>query len=180
MPGEAQLDVRLAHERAREVATRDQLLRIVSSHDVSRWIFTRCVFIDQSAIPHSHPVLTLHTRHLSDDDLLLSTFLHEQIHWFVWMQSAAAASAMQEFRARYPALPHEPPDGAADHHSTYLHVAVNYLELVAMEDVAGDHRARAVFDFWVTDHYRAIYRLVLDERAAIAAIVERQRLLPGR
>ena len=29
----------------------------------------------------SHPVLTLHTRHRRDDDLLLSTFLHEQLHW---------------------------------------------------------------------------------------------------
>jgi hypothetical protein len=40
------------------------LERLLKQYDLSKWIFTRKVIIDQGEIPHSHPVLTLHTRHL--------------------------------------------------------------------------------------------------------------------
>src|SRR5262249_41281436 len=65
-----------------EAQTKEQLLRLLKTYDVSRWIFTKSIVIDERAIPHSHPVLTLHARHLQDDELLLSTFVHEQFHWF--------------------------------------------------------------------------------------------------
>jgi hypothetical protein len=33
-------------------------------------------------------------------------------------------------------------------------------------------------EFWATDHYRAIYRLVLDHEAAVGEVVKRHGLLP--
>lgn len=47
--------------------------RILASYDLRRYTFTYQVIIDEKAIPHSHPVLTLHTRHLGSDEQLLST-----------------------------------------------------------------------------------------------------------
>ena len=80
-PGQAPpLDIRLAHDSGAERETARALRRLVETHDVGRWIFTRTVVIDERQIPHSHPVLTLHTRHLGDDDMLLAVFLHEQLH----------------------------------------------------------------------------------------------------
>ena len=76
-----QIEIELAHGSQAEEATRDALLRLVGEHDVSAWLYTHRVIIDQTAIPHSHPVLTLHTRHLGEDEHLLSTFVHEQFHW---------------------------------------------------------------------------------------------------
>lgn len=76
------------------------------------------------AIPYSHPVLTLHTRHLKDDLALLSTFVHEEYHWYET------------------AHPQE------------------------------------VIQFWTTDHYRGIYKLVLDHEADIGPVLERHRLFP--
>jgi hypothetical protein len=58
-----------------------QGMRFLDKYDLTPWLFTRAVVIDDDATPHSHPVLTLHTRHLRDDLLLLSTFIHEQSHW---------------------------------------------------------------------------------------------------
>lgn len=75
------MTVTLARDRDDERATRDELLQLLEAHDVARFTYTRTISIDDDAIPHSHPVLTLHARHLDDDDLLLSTFLHEQAHW---------------------------------------------------------------------------------------------------
>src|SRR5580765_554879 len=66
-----------------EQDTKAQLERLLKKYDLSKWIFTKSILIDAKEIPHSHPILTLSTRHLLDDDLLLATFVHEQLHWFV-------------------------------------------------------------------------------------------------
>lgn len=79
----APLAIELITTDERSVATKVQLERLLDSYDLSPWLYTRSVAIDADAIPHSHPVLTLHTRHLDDDRLLLSTFVHEQLHWFL-------------------------------------------------------------------------------------------------
>jgi hypothetical protein len=174
----AEYEIRLAHDSDREARTRDQLVQILSTHDVSRWVRTHQIIIEQMAIPHSHPVLTLNTRHGSDDGQLLSTFLHEQIHWMMTERSDATRAALQDLRAIYPALPVGLPAGAPDLESSYLHLIVNYLELVAMEEAAGAAEAARVFVTWCNDHYTALYRIVLNDRARIAPIVERHGLLP--
>jgi hypothetical protein len=70
------ISISLKHGDAKERATQSQLERLLSQYDLTQWISTMSVVIDEDAIPHSHPILTLHTRHLRDDDLLLSTFVH--------------------------------------------------------------------------------------------------------
>ena len=57
------MEVTLAHGTEAEAQTRNQLQRLLKTYDVSGWTWTGKVVIDQDAIPHSHPVLTLHTRH---------------------------------------------------------------------------------------------------------------------
>jgi hypothetical protein len=44
-------------------------------------ILTDEVLIEKGSIPHSHPILTLNTRH-TDPLLITKTFVHEQFHWF--------------------------------------------------------------------------------------------------
>ena len=78
--GQATIEIRLRQGTTGEAQTRDQLRRLLATYDLSPWLYTRSVVIDERAIPFSHPFLTLHTRHLKDDDLLLSTFVHEQFH----------------------------------------------------------------------------------------------------
>jgi len=77
------LKISLGHNSVSERDTRDQLDRLLHKYDLSKWFYTKEIAIDDEAIPHSDPVLTLHTRHLKDDDLLLSTFVHEQMHRFL-------------------------------------------------------------------------------------------------
>jgi hypothetical protein len=73
------LDIVLANDTPRERAARDQLRRLIAAHDLRGWVFTNQIRIEQGAIPQSHPVLTLNTRHLDDDDRALAAFLHEQL-----------------------------------------------------------------------------------------------------
>lgn len=160
--GSAQLTVGLAHDSAAERATRDQLLRLVSEHDVAEWIYTTDVLIDETQIPHSHPVLTLHTRHLGDDDLLLSTFVHEQFHWLEeGDRSTSFRAAMADFERLYPDAPARDGGGARDKESTYRHLVVCDLELQAMSQLIGEERARVLLS--EITHYEWIYERVLTD-----------------
>jgi hypothetical protein len=160
--GEAQLTVRLAHGSEAERDTREQLLRLVAEHDVEDWLFTREILIDQTQIPHSHPVLTLHTRHLGDDLALLSTFIHEQFHWLEDGETLDAfRAAMRDFGGLFPEVPDSSNGGARDVESTYRHLLVCDLELQGMSRLVGETRARETLA--AIPHYEWIYERVLDD-----------------
>lgn len=155
------LDITLAHDSEREAGTRDQLLRLLATHDVEPWIYTRTIMIDETQIPHSHPVLTVHARHLGDDMALLATFVHEQFHWLVSGRPQERADAIAAYRAAYPEVPSGNPEGARDENSTYLHLIVCDLEYQAMTKLIGQARAAEVLD--ATTHYTWIYDRVLTD-----------------
>ena len=161
-----------------ELATAAQLLSQLRRYGLSRWRFTAIIRIDRDTIPHSHPTLTLHTRHLDDDNLLLSTYLHEQLHWFIMAQPDATEQAIAALRVRYPQAPVGYPDGAGDEYGSYAHYLVCYLEGRALLDVLGVEEAQRILTFWRGDHYRAIYAAVMDNIEAIGAIVTRTVGLP--
>lgn len=154
------LVVELANDTERERATRERLLALVDSFDVERWTYTRKVRIDEDAIPHSHPVLTLHTRSLGRDLDLLSTYLHEQFHWVVDARPEDEAAAIAELRRLFPEVPTGRPLGARDEHSSYLHLIVCDLEVQAMEALVG--REKAVELARSTRHYTWIYEQVVE------------------
>ncbi len=177
----APIEIKLQHGDAAEAQTRDQLLRLLKTYDVKPWIFTRTVIIDSGpkVIPHSHPVLTLSTRHLKDDDLLLSTFVHENLHHFLSQHQDRSEAAQKELRAAFPKVPVGYPDGADSEESGYVHLIVNYLECRADKELLGELRAFQVCQFWAADHYRWIYRQIFENGYQIGPIVRKNGLIPG-
>lgn len=173
------IDISLKNGSPEESKTRDQLQRLLKTYDLSKWIFTKSIIIDEKSIPHSHPVLTLHTRHLKDDDLLLSSFVHEQLHWFLEQKDKETKEAMKEVRALFPKVPAGFPEGAKDEESTYLHLLVNYLEYRADRELLGELRAKQVMDFWSTDHYTWVYKTVLERPRDIGNIMLKHKLIPA-
>jgi hypothetical protein len=159
---QAQLAVRLANGTEAEATTRDQLLRLVTEHDVSEWIHTTDVLIDETQIPHSHPVLTLHTRHLGDDLTLMSTFIHEQFHWLEDGETLEAfRAAMRDFEELFPDAPDRSGGGGRDVESTYRHLVVCDLELQGMTILFGEAAARETLA--AITHYEWIYERVLGD-----------------
>jgi hypothetical protein len=167
----------LKHDSPAEQQTRAQLQSLLQRYDLTPYIYTHEVVIDQDAIPHSHPVLTLHTRHLKQDDELLATFMHEQAHWFVAAHEDAEMKAQQAYRALYPKVPVGYPEGAQDEQSTYLHLTVCYLEYQSMKKLVGPERAKVTMEFWAKDHYTWIYKTLLADEDKIGAITSREGLL---
>ena len=169
------LQITLAHETQTEQQTKDQLERLLRTYDVSQWLYTKSIIIDDSAIPHSHPLLTLHTRHLRDDTLLLSTVVHEQFHWWLVQHDADTEAAIKDLQQRYPLVP---PEGANGVHSTYLHLLVGYLEWHADQRLLGELAARQVMVFWTTDHYQWVYTTLLHDAPDIGGIAFKHKLIP--
>jgi hypothetical protein len=172
------LDISLKSGSRSEIQTKAQLERLVKTYDLSKWMFTKAILIDEKSIPHSHPVLTLHTRHLKDDDLLVSAFVHEQLHWFLVQKDKETNEAIKELRVLFPKVPVGFPEGSEDEESTYLHLLVNYLEYRADRELLGELRAKQVMDFWATDHYKWVYKTVLERTRDIGNIAFKHKLIP--
>lgn len=172
----AAIDIRLQHNDEPEQKTKAQLERILREYDLHKWTFTDKVLIDEKSIPHSHPVLTLHTRHLNSDDQLLSTYVHEQLHWWLDEHIDRTRAAEDDLRKLYPKVPVGGSDGARDEESTYLHLIDCYLEMEADRVLMGNDRASEVMKFWAGDHYKWIYKTVIQDETKIGEVVKRHQL----
>jgi hypothetical protein len=172
------IDLKLVHGTMLEQKTKSQLQSLMTRYDLSRWIFTHKISIESRQIPHSHPVLTLNTRHLDRDDLLLSTFIHEQLHWFLDTRKSATAAAAAELRVMYPQIPLGYPDGSDDMEGNYDHMLVISLEYRALKTLLGPSGAASTMAYWSEDHYKWLYTTVLANEARLNTLLVKHGLIP--
>ncbi len=145
-----------------EALMASELRALIRKYNVQPWILTRRILIDEDQIPHSHPVLTIHTRHIGEELELLSTFVHEQLHWLEeepWLGDFNAA--MEALEGQFPSVPSSADGGARDDQSTYRHLLVCDMEYQAMSVLVGEAAARETLAG--TTHYKWIYHKVLND-----------------
>ena len=164
----------LAKGTPREQLAKQTLEQVLASHDVSRYTFTRKVVIEQGAINHAFPVLTLNPYFASSPDELLSTYIHEQLHWHLRNRAAPMQAAITELRRLYPRVPVGLPASAENEYSTYGHLVDCYLEVVADRELLGPERTAAVIH--AKPWYTWIYTTVLADETQIAGVVDRHQL----
>ena len=149
-------------------------------HGLARFEYTRYVRIVPASATFSHPILTLGTRFAESEDHLLATYLHEQMHWYLWRLGGPdhdpVAPFFDELVRRYPKAPTRLPDGARNYEQTYVHLVVCWLELKATSEFIGWDRAAALAE---TNYgYRWIYRTVVRDFEALGQLFERHGILP--
>ena len=129
------IDVDLEHARREGERVGELLAALRRRHDLARFEYTSVVRIVPGGETFAFPVLTLGNRFADNEDILLSTYLHEQMHWYLWHlgtpERDMVAPFLDELVRRYPEAPTEPPDGARNYESTYLHLVINWLEVAA-------------------------------------------------
>jgi hypothetical protein len=176
------IDIDLEHARREGERVHTLLMALRRRHDLSRFEYTRIVRIVPGGDTFSHPILTLGNRFADNEDVLLSTYLHEQMHWYLWHlgtpEHDPVAPFFDELVKRYPEAPTALPDGARNYESTYLHLVINWLEVAATSELIGRRRACAVADHSFT--YRWIYRTVLQDWDMLGDLYERNGLVPIR
>jgi len=176
------IDVDLEHAEREAARIRELLAALRLRHDLARFEYTRHVRIVPAGPTHSHPILTLGTRFADTEDLLLSTYLHEQMHWYLWRLGGPdhdpIAPFFDELVRRYPKAPIKLPEGARNYEQTYVHLVVCWLEVAAMTELIGRERAIAVADTqW---GYRWIYRTVIADSEPLAELFTRHGIVPMR
>jgi hypothetical protein len=168
------IKVDLAHGSEREQQTKARLEQVIASYDLSKYTFTRQVVIEERAINHAFPVLTLNARFADSGDELLSSYVHEQLHWYLREHSSQQQEAIAELRRMYPNAPVGLPEGAETAYSTYGHLVDCYLEIQADRKLMGPERTAAVISN--KGHYTWIYKTILREESRIAAVVAEHHL----
>jgi len=168
------IDLQTAHRSAREEQEKVELEQLLKKYDVSRYTFTRKVVIEERAMNHAFPTLTLNVRFLGSDDELLSSFLHEQLHWYLGRNRLAMEDAVRQLRMMYPHAPVGLPEGAETDYSTHGHLIDCYLEIQADRELIGAERTEKVIRNkpW----YTWIYKTVLKDEDRIAALVRAEHL----
>jgi len=168
------IKIELAHQTERERETRERLEQVIASYDLRKYTFTREIMIEERAINHAFPVLTLNARFANSSDELLSSYIHEQLHWHLREHNSQQQEAIAELRRMYPNAPVGMPEGAETAYSTYGHLMDCYLEIAADRQLIGVERTQAVIKN--KGHYTWIDKTVLQDEAKIAAVVASHHL----
>jgi hypothetical protein len=169
-----QITIQLAHGTPPEQLTKQTLEQVLASYDLKKYTFTRKVIIEQGATNHAFPTLTLNARFASSPDELLSSYVHEQLHWHLRNREVQQRAAVGELRRLYPVVPVGLPAGADSEYSTYGHLVDCYLEILADRELLGPDRTAAVVH--AKPWYTWIYGTVLTDEKVIAGIVDRHQL----
>src|SRR5215471_4315475 len=170
------LNIRTAHGNQLEERKRQQMERLATHYDLAKYTITRDVIIEQGAMNHSMPVLTLNLRFLDNDDLALSAYVHEQGHWLLSQHRNELNAIFNDLLRQFPNLDPNPPRGSGTERDTYFHIVVCMLEWQAMEELVGPERARREIEWKQGDHYTEIYRTILDHRTGVEAIMNRYHI----
>lgn len=168
------LNITLQHNSVGEQKRKEQIERLAEQYDLSKYTITRNIVIDQQAINHSSPLLTQNLRFLDNDDRALSAYVHEQAHWLLMEHHRMQTRDMlAELLRLFPNIDTAPPYGDGNVGTSYLHLVVLMLEWQALENLVGVERARAVMEFKREDHYKALYKTVIDHRNQMESFLKR-------
>ena len=166
--------IELANGTLREQRTKIRLQRLLTTQDVKKFTFTDRVVIDEHAIDHAFPVITLNAQFANSSDDLISSYIHEQLHWHMHDLEDRQRSAVDELRRLYPNVPVGLPQGGDSEAGTYGHLVDCYLEMIADRDLFGPERTKVVLTN--KNRYTWVYSTVMRDEEKIAGIVNRYQL----
>lgn len=153
-----------------------RLEALLNKHALEPYLYTKDIKIQADIIPHSHPTLTLNTDFASDTHLL-STFLHEQMHWYSLSKDYDQEAMGKSIYALYPVVPSALPVGAGSTQSTYLHILICYLEYHTLSQVLGKEAAKEHMQYMSKQYYTWVYETIVKDQAQLEAIFRKYGLL---
>ncbi|HXH73413.1 MAG TPA: hypothetical protein VNJ08_00500 [Bacteriovoracaceae bacterium] len=175
---EGPLEITEIHPNQMTAMTKKHLIKISKTHNLTPFLYTKEIRIESYVTPRSHPVLTLNTSAANSPDKILATFLHEQFHWWVLLHREKTQKAVDELREKFPTIPGS--DEIIDDRTTYLHLAICWLEYKAIKKYLGEERAAKVIEdaIKVEKIYPRIYSLMMKRSKDIELILKKYSLIP--
>jgi hypothetical protein len=129
-------------------------------------IYTKKVNIESGILPHSTPILTLKAEEYRKPDVLLGTFIHQELerHWKAIGNKAAMRKDLQE---KYPTPPMQLPLSAENEADTYKELVLCGLEFQHLAKLIGEAKAKTAFRH--KTYYTWIYKTVAKDSEFFAA-----------
>ena len=162
--------IKVKNNSITEKKSKELLKSVIAKYKVDKYIYTKTVMIQDSMIPHSHPILTINTSDTTDENMI-STFLHEQMHWFILSKSEKTKKVMVILKKEFPGAKINFPDGSGDIQSTYEHLIVCYYEYQALKELCGQEKADKVMNYLKGRLYKWIYATMLQNEEKIKQIL---------
>lgn len=158
------------HPDRNTALTRQNALHLAQVYDLEPFLYTKNIHIQSNVIPHSHPVLTLDTRHAEFPHRLLSTWLHEEFHWWAVLNAAKMREAIKEIKVQYPDLPQ----------SDYIHLIICYLEYKALVHYLGPAEGKSILSNHIESKlYSWVYSEVLQREGDLKTLLAKHGLIPS-
>ena len=176
-PVDAPVVITTTSGKPEEEDIKKRLEALLEMYDLEPFLYTKEVSIQQGTISHSHPVLTLNTSFQGSDTYLLSTFLHEQMHWYSLAKEYDVEALGNTLFEMYPEVPVNLPEGAGSTMSTYLHILVCYLEYHTLSKLIGEEDALKHMEFMTTQHYTWVFETILKDREKLGPLFKKYDLL---
>lgn len=171
---EPAVEIQTARATPAEIQTKLALQALLRKYDLAKYTFTNQVVIEQGAMNHSFPVITLNVRFRDSPDALLSSYVHEQLHWYLRDHDPQRLAAIDQLRRLYPDAPTAYPEGGGTPVSTYGHLVVCYLEMQADRQLLGEKRTKAVIE--QIPWYTWVWKTVVKDESTIAGVVNAEHL----
>lgn len=157
---------------------KQNLYHVIQIYDLTRFMYTYRVKIQDNVFNHSHPILTLNTKYARMPNKLMASFLHQQFHWWANSHPGQVRAAIQDFEKVYK---DNPGQNAEDKKHYYLHLVVSYLEFRAMGKLIGYHQTHRIQQemLQVEDHYGWAYSKIYKNPTQIRTILRKHNLIPN-
>ncbi len=156
---------------------KQNLFHVIQIYDLTRFMYTYRVKIQDGVLNHSHPILTLNTKYARTPNKLMASFLHQQFHWWANGHPKQVRAAIADFEKIYK---DNPGRNAEDRKHYYLHLVVNYLEFRCMGKLIGYHQTHRVQQemLKIEDHYSWAYSKIYRNPTQIRTILRKHNLIP--
>lgn len=157
--------------------TKQNLYQMIQIYDLSRFLYTHRVKIQEDVPPRSHPILTINTDFSDSPNKIMAQWLHQQFHWWANSRPKSVWRAIGELKKVYPEVPG---NSEEEKKQVYLHFIINYLEFRTLGKHLGYHQTHRIITemFKQDDHYTWVYQQVFRNPAVIRKVLRKHRLIP--
>jgi hypothetical protein len=166
----SQITISLKNNNEDEQRTKTVLERMLNKYFLDKWILCSQITVEHGANGKAFPFITLST--WKDNEVgLLAQFLHEQIHWIEKNREKEMSNAIKELKEIFHDAPINRPEGGGSEISTYKHLIVCRLEFLALKELLGEEKARAIV--LGNKNYTWIRKTIVDSALSIDPVIKK-------
>lgn len=166
-----EVTISLKNGNEAEQETKSVLERILRTYELTKYIRCSEVVIEQGASGKAFPIVRLSAWKTGKEEGLLAQFVHEQFHWIEKGKEDQMVAAMAELKEIFPNAPTDKPEGGGSEKSTYCHLIVCRLELLALAKILNEEKALAIVSG--NTNYTWIRKMVIERASEIDPVIHR-------